>query len=67
MIFKDNTIQKRVMQTIKTRITTAQKAYDEKCVSLEEKYETDLEVLNTKLANDKESVADSLVEGILGK
>lgn len=55
-MFKDNTIGKRVMEIIKTRIETAQKKYDEGVKELE-----------AKLEDDKNLLADKHVSDILGK
>lgn len=52
----NNTIYKRVMEVIKAKIKEAQKEYDDGIV-----------VLEKKLEEDKVTLADKLVNAILGK
>jgi len=54
-MLKDNTIRKKVMTVINTRIDSAQKSYEEGCQDLDE-----------KLLEDKSALADRKVKEIIG-
>lgn len=66
-MFKDKTIQKRVMTVIKQKIQEAQELFDKEIEQLETDHETAIENLKSKLEVNKEDIADKHVSRILGK
>lgn len=63
-MFKNNIIEKRVMLVVKKRIDDAQKLYNDHTKELEDNHKIDIENLTAKLKQDKEAVADKLVNDI---
>lgn len=54
-MFQDNTIERRVMETVKTRIALKQNAYNDGC-----------EQIDVEAQEKKATLADTLVAEILG-
>lgn len=66
-ILGDNTIEKKVMAVVKSKITSAQKEYEDQCTRMEEQTQEAHKKLDEKLESDKEQVAKKLVDQICGK
>ncbi len=66
MLFKNNTIEKKVMEVMKDRIDTAQEKFNEGCKALDEKFEQDIEALKLKREEEKELNAENLAKSVLG-
>lgn len=63
-MFKNNIIEKRVMQTVKNRIATAQKVYNEEIAILDKNHDVHVMGLVEKLEEEKGAVADRLVNDV---
>lgn len=66
-MFKNNTIEKRVMAVIKAKIEEAQKIFNEAEKDLIETFDNDVKALGVKLEADKEDMLTNHVNKILGK
>lgn len=63
----NNTIEKRVMAVVRSKITAAQESYNRQCLELEEQTREQHRQLDDKLESNKEAAAQELVNQIVGK
>lgn len=59
------TIEKRVMQVVRTRIKNAEKEYKDETLRLDDLLEVDIQNLERKCEDDKTALADRLVTSVL--
>lgn len=64
-MFTDDTIKRRVMEVVKTRIATAQKQYDEKTREMDIVLHDKIAALHVEREKEAVGLADELVVGIL--
>jgi len=62
-----DTIEKRVMSAVRGKIASAQKEFEEGCTVLEDQHKVEIDLANEKLETGKTTLADKLVNGIIGK
>ena len=69
-----NTIAKRVTKVIKQRVRNAQKKFEESCAKIDQECKEEVARIKNQIAlaeakkfDDKERLADELVESVLGK
>lgn len=66
-MFRKKTIRDRVMAVVEKKIAQAQASFDNTCKELDAKLKVDVASLTKQVENDKESAAEKLVSGIVGK
>lgn len=62
-----DTIERRVMTAVRTKIASAEKEFSEGCTVLEDQHKVEIDLANKKLEDGKTTLADKLVNGIIGK
>ena len=66
-MFKNNTIKKRVMAVIETKIAEAQKRYDDEEVNLDREMEAEIKGVQIRVQAEKDAILEEAVNTILGK
>lgn len=64
---KPNVIKKRVMAVIESRIQAAETSFQERSSEIDRDAEIQVQQVYRKADEDKDTLADTLVNGILGK
>lgn len=64
---KDNTIEKRVMAAVRTKIKTAQDEFEKGCTVLQDQHKVEVDLANQKLQKGEADLSDKLVDSIIGK
>lgn len=65
-IGKDNTIAKKVMDVVNSRITKAQEDYDIGCESIDKDASGRIAEIEVKREKDKDKLAEKLANNVLG-
>lgn len=66
-MFGKGTIRKQVLQLVEAKIAAAEEAYQAGCTAIEQRKLQEMEQAKTKAASDKDELAASLVNSIIGK
>lgn len=62
---KDNTISKKVMEVVESRIVNAQAKYDEGTIGIDEDANAKIAIIDEKRVTDKEKLAETLASSVL--
>lgn len=64
-MFGNNTIKSKVMQVFKAKLEARQKEYNQKCVEIDEDFDTKVEELHNTKEAEKSMIADQIVDSFL--
>lgn len=65
-MFNSDSIAKRVMRAVKTKIANAQKRYDDDCKALDDEHNSIVDRMHFEKEQKKADLADQLVKEIVG-